>query len=158
MIGQRGWWSQRHKYLTEEELSACVDPARSGESAGKVGIGSECIDSAAHHHAAAQVQAQSPSGESPSSGAARAADAASAETAAVDAASNHASPAAAATVEGALVLAAATTGTVNECFGPLRVWGHAAGPLAYEATPPPHTQRAQKAGPPLHMQAQRALP
>jgi hypothetical protein len=146
----RAWWNNRHKYLTQVELSSCVAPGRSGESAGHVGIGSEYIDSAAgdwndclgdsrrsdeeqskagepaladasvgdanavdaahHNKAQAQVQAQSPSGESPSSGADRAADAASAETAAVDAASNHASPAAAATAEGELVPAAATKG------------------------------------------------
>lgn len=47
----RTWWSQRHKYLTEEELSTCVDPGSTGdggfrESAGNVGIGSEYIGSA----------------------------------------------------------------------------------------------------------------
>jgi len=149
----RTWWNNRHKYLTEEELSTCVDPGSTGdggfrESAGNVGIGSEYIDSAGggwgdshtgdaeqseaggpsfadalaadaniadavpHHEAQAQVQAQFPSGESPSFVAARAADAAIAETAAVDAASDHASPAAASTAEGALARAAATTGAV----------------------------------------------
>jgi hypothetical protein len=149
----RTWWNQRHKYLTEEELSTCVDPGSTGdggfrESAGNVGIGSEYIDSAGggwgdshtgdaeqseaggpafadalaadaniadavpHHEAQAQLQAQFPSGESPSFVAARAADAAIAETAAVDAASDHASPAAASTAEGALAPAAATTGAV----------------------------------------------
>jgi hypothetical protein len=128
----RKWWNNRHKYLTEEELSTChgVDPGSSGdggfrESAGNVGIGSECMDStsggwddcmgdaATRHEAPAQVQAQSQSVESPSSVAARVADAASAEAAAVDAASVHESPAAeAATAEGKLAPAATTTGAV----------------------------------------------
>jgi hypothetical protein len=116
----RNWWSQRHKYLTEEELSTCVDPGRSGDggfraAASNVGIGSECNDSASggwddcmgdaapRHEAQAQGQAQSQSGESPSS---RVADTASAEAAAVDAASDHASPAAAATAEGTLAFSA----------------------------------------------------
>jgi len=119
----RTWWNQRHKYLTEEELSTCLDPGSTGdggfrESAGNVGIGSEYIDSAGggwgdshtgdaeqseaggpafadalaadaniadavpHHEAQAQLQAQFPSGESPSFVAARAADAAIAASAA----------------------------------------------------------------------------
>jgi hypothetical protein len=122
----RNWWSQRHKYLTEEELSTCVDPGRSGDggfraAASNVGIGSECNDSASggwddcmgdaapRHEAQAQGQAQSQPGESPSSVAAgwRIQPAApSAKAAAVDAASDHASPAAAATAEVTLAFSA----------------------------------------------------
>ena len=103
----RTWWSQRHKYLTGEENSTCVEGAFADDSAADA----EALDAPPHHEA--QVQAQSPASEYPSSVVSRAADAAAA--AAVNAAWDHASPVAAAMAEGARIqaaIAAATTGAV----------------------------------------------
>jgi len=114
----RVWWQEKAKYLTAAEISTSGDAAgRSGgggcrESAGNVGIGSEDIDSAGggcdadaadtapRHEAQGQMQ-RPPSEASPSSLASRVADTDRAAAAAVEAASDHASPAAAATAEGA---------------------------------------------------------
>jgi hypothetical protein len=105
----RTWWSQRHKYLTDEENSTCGEGAFADNSAADA----EVLDAPPHHEA--QVQVQSPSSEYPSSVVSRAADAARAAAAAVNAASDHASPVAAAMAEGArkqAAIAAATTGAV----------------------------------------------
>ena len=101
-----GGWGDSH--TGDAEQSEAGGPAFADALAADANI----ADAVPHHEAQAQLQAQFPSGESPSFVAARAADAAIAETAAVDAASDHASPAAASTAEGALAPAAATTGAV----------------------------------------------